>query len=99
MCAQNPAVNAGGAHAVAVAVPPPALASISISQVATEMRVRLTHGQAVAVGKLVSKSYQSTYGSAPSKHSQFVDGAVRSVNSYTEEHRGLIEAAIRLSVH
>jgi len=50
-------------------------------------------------GKLVSKSYQSAYGQVPSKHNQFVDGAVRSVNSYTEEHRGLITAAIRSSLH
>jgi len=98
MCAQNPAVNAGEAHAVAVAVQPPALASISISQVATEMRVRLAPGQAVAIGKLVSKAYQNTYGSLPSKHNQFVDGAVRTVNSYTEEHRDLIKAAIRAIV-
>jgi len=99
LCAQNPAGNAGGAHAVAVAVQPPALASISISQVATEMRVRLMPGQAVAIGKLVSKAYQNTYGSVPSKHNQFVDGAVRTVNSYTEEHRVLIVAAIRAIVH
>ena len=99
LCAQNPAGNAGGAHAVAVAVQPSALASISISQVATEMRVRLITGQAVAIGKLVSKAYQNTYGSVPSKHNQFVDGAVRSVNSYTEEHRVLIVAAIRAIVH
>ena len=98
MCAQNPAANAGEAHAVAVAVQPPALASISISQVATEMGVRLAPGQAVAIGKLVSKAYQNTYGSLPSKHNQFVDGAVRTVNSYTEEHRGLIMAAIRSCV-
>jgi hypothetical protein len=98
LCAQNPAGVESGAHAVAVAVQPPALASISISQVATEMRVRLAPGQAVAIGKLVSKAYQNTYGSLPSKHNQFVDGAVRTVNSYTEEHRDLIKAAIRAIV-
>jgi len=99
LCAKQTPGAAGGAQAVAVAVPPPARVPISISQVATEMRVRLSPGQAVAIGKLVSKSYQSTYGSVPSKHNQYVDGAVRSVNSYTEEHRGLIMAAIRSSVH
>jgi len=101
VCAPSCAGKAGGAQqavvagATMVAVQPPALASISISQVATEMRVRLMPGQAVAIGKVVSQSYQNTYGTVPSKHGQFVDGAVRSVNSYTEEHRGLIAAAIR----
>jgi len=93
------AVSAPGAVSVALAVQPPARATISISQVATEMGQRLTHGQSLAIGKLVSISYQSTYGSLPSKHGQFVDGAVRSVNSYTEEHRGLIMAAIRSFLH
>jgi len=104
VCAPSSAGKAGEAQAVVagtamLAVQPPALASISISQVATEMRVRLMPGQAVAIGKLVSKAYQNTYGSLPSKHNQFVDGAVRSVNSYTEEHRVLIVAAIRAIVH
>ena len=98
VCAPNTPGKAGGAQAVAVAVAPPALASISISQVAMEMGQRLTHGQALAIGKMVSKSYQSAYGRVPSKHNQFVDGAVRSVNSYTEEHRELIAAAVRSCV-
>ena len=68
-------------------------------EVATEMNVRLSHGQTVAIGKIVSKSYQTSYGCVPSKHNQFVDGAVRSVNSYTEEHRGLITEAIRSFVN
>ena len=98
VCAPNTLGTAGGAQAVAVAVQPPALASISISQVAMEMGLRLTHSQTLAIGKMVSKSYQNSYGSVPSKHNQFVDGAVRRVNSYTEEHCGLITAAVRSCV-
>jgi len=94
-----PVASAPGAASVALAAPQAVRAAISISQVAMEMGQRLTHGQALAIGKLVSKSYQSAYGQAPSKHNQFVDGAVRSVNSYTEEHRGLIAAAVRSCLH
>jgi len=91
-------VSAPGAVSVALAAPP-ARAAISISQVAMEMGQRLTQGQALAIGKLVSKLYHGAYGQAPSKHNQFVDGAVRLVNSYTEEHRGLIADAVRACLY
>jgi len=71
------------------------LASITISQVATEMGTRLTLGQAVAVGRKVSVAYKNKYGKRPSQHNQFVDAAVRSVNSYTLQDRDMVVTAIQ----
>ncbi len=69
--------------------------SISVSQVAQEMGKRLTHGQLVQVGSAVARRYREKYGSEPSKHSQWVDGAERKVNSYTEKDRGLMVEALQ----
>ncbi len=69
--------------------------SISVSQVAQEMGKRLTHGQLVQVGSAVARRYREKYGSEPSKHSQWVDGAERKVNSYTEKDRGLMVEAMQ----
>jgi len=95
---KNARFGDAGAGSVAVAAPP-ARAAISISQVAMQMGQELTQGQALAIGKLVSKSYKSVYKRVPRKNSQSVDGAQRSVNRYTEEHRGLIAAAVRSCLH
>jgi hypothetical protein len=73
-----------------------ALASISISQIALQMGVKLKHGEAVQIGTLVSRQYKEKYGSPPPKHDQFVDGAVRSVNSYTTHDTDLVVAAVRM---
>ena len=74
----------------------PALtASISVSQVAQELRLRLKHGDSVAIGKNVKKAYEQAHGVPPGKHRQWVDGAEREVNSYTEQDRAIIETAIR----
>jgi len=71
------------------------LASITISQIATEMGTRLTLAQAVAVGRKVGVAYKNKYGKRPSQHMQFVDAAVRSVNSYTLEDRDMVVTAIQ----
>jgi len=72
-----------------------AQASISIGQVALEMSVILKHGDSVKIGKHLSRLYKDTHGQFPSQHKQVVQGAVRNVNSYTEQDRALMEAAIR----
>ena len=69
--------------------------SISVSQVAHEMGVQLNHSDSIAIGKKVAKAYKEQYGEKPSKHRQWVDGAEREVNSYTEKDRGILEAAIK----
>jgi len=71
------------------------LASITISQVATDMGIRLTMHQAITVGRQVSRAYKNKYGKRPSQHMQFVDAAVRQVNSYTLADRDMVVAAIQ----
>ena len=95
MCAVDSRSEGSSVVAMTTTVPSAALASISISQIATEMKIRLSRSQLIAVGKVVRNSFKEKYGIVPSKHNQFVDGAVRSVNSYTEQHRALLENALQ----
>jgi len=68
------------------------VASISISQVASELGMRpLTHGESCQVGKMAAEAYRQRHGRNPPTHKQFVDGQVRDVKSYTEADRNLIE--------
>ena len=69
--------------------------SISISQVAQELGKRLSHGQSIQVGGLVARKYRDRYDTYPPKHSQWVDGAERKVNSYTERDREIIVEALK----
>jgi len=75
------------------------LASITISQIANEMSIRLTHAQGIAVGRKVSQAYQSKHGKRPTQHSQYVDAAVRAVNSYTLDDRDMVVTAIQSVVN
>jgi len=71
-------------------------ASVSISQVAREMGLRvLAHGDACKVGRAVAEAYRARHGTNPPTHRQWVDGAERDVKSYTERDRDLIETALR----
>jgi hypothetical protein len=69
--------------------------SISIGQIAQELGKRLTHGQSIQAGGLVARKYKERYDTYPPKHNQWVDGAERRVNSYTERDRGLIVEALK----
>jgi len=82
----TPAITNGGAEVNK---------SISVSQVAQEMGVRLTHGQLVQIGSAVARKYREKYNAEPPKHSQWVDGAERKVNSYTERDRTMVVDALR----
>jgi hypothetical protein len=73
----------------------PHLQSLSISEVAQQMGFSLQHKDQVAIGRRVSKAFFEKHRERPSKHRQWVDGAEREVNSYTEADRELIEDAIR----
>ena len=68
--------------------------SISVSQVAQELGVRLKHSDSIAIGKALASQYREQYGEPPSKHRQWVDGAEREVNSYTERDRQLVERVV-----
>ena len=73
----------------------PLTQSLSVGEVAQKMGYTLSHGDSVAIGRSVSRAYVLKHGSKPSKHRQWVDGAEREINSYTEADRALIEEAIR----
>lgn len=66
-------------------------ASLSISQLAQELGCKaLSHGDACSVGRMAAKRYKASHGAEPPKHRQWVDGAERVVNSYTEADRALL---------
>ena len=73
----------------------PLTQSISVSQVAQEEGIRLKMADSIAIGKAVAAAYKDKYGEAPGKHRQWVDGAEREVNSYTERDKDLIKEAIK----
>ena len=65
--------------------------SLSISQLAKELGCKpLSHAQSCTVGKLAAKRYREKHGEEPPVHRQWVDGAERSVKSYTEEDREML---------
>lgn len=68
--------------------------SISVSQVAQELGVRLNHSDSIAIGRAVAAQYREQRGEPPSKHRQWMDGAEREVNSYTERDRHLVEGVV-----
>ncbi len=70
---------------------------ITLSDVAAELGFRnLSSAQLQALGKEAAALYREAHeGQAPPKHVQFVDGAARKVNSYTERDRGIVEQAVQ----
>lgn len=66
-------------------------ASLSISQLAQELGCkRLGHGDMCKAGALAAKRYRAEHDADPPKHRQWVDGAERLVNSYSEADRELL---------
>ena len=68
--------------------------SISVSQVAQELGVRLNHSDSIAIGRALASEYRKQHNEPPSKHRQWVDGTEREVNSYTEHDRHMVERVI-----
>ena len=68
---------------------------VFISDVACQMGYTFTRNQLASVGVPIAKRYRSITGENPGKHSQFVDGKVNMVNSYTDEFRGMIQEELR----
>ena len=87
-----------GSNALTNGEPAPARpASLSISQLAQELKLRpLKHGDNCRIGALAAKRYRGIHNNDPPKHKQWVDGVERSVCSYTEDDRrmlmGVLEA-------
>ena len=73
---------------------PLASTPLTISNVASKMGMVLSTDKLQEVGFAVAKAYKQKYGEKPSKHEQLCGGAVRSVNSYTERDRDLVEAVL-----
>jgi hypothetical protein len=70
-------------------------ASLSISQLAQELGCkRLRHSDACRAGAMTVKRYRELHGQDPPKHRQWVDGAERLVNSYTEADRDLLTGVL-----
>jgi hypothetical protein len=84
----------GGQQALITNGEPTAARSISVSQVAQALGVRLKHSDSIAIGRAVAAQYREQHGEPPSKHRQWVDGAEREVNSYTERDRHLLERVV-----
>jgi hypothetical protein len=69
--------------------------SLSISQLVLELGGKpLKHADACRAGALAAKRYREVHDADPPKHAQWVDGAERSVNSYTEADRALLTAVL-----
>ena len=84
----------GGQQTLITNGEPIATRSISVSQVAQELGMRLNHSDSIAIGKVIAAQYREQHGEPPSKHRQWVDGVEREVNSYTERDRHLVERVV-----
>ena len=79
----------------------PAVSSLSISQLVQELGgKRLTHSEVCRVGARAVKKYRALHQQDPPKHRQWVDGAERFINSYTEDDRDMLtEVLTDLGLH
>lgn len=70
--------------------------SLSISQLAQELGCkRLSHADSCRAGALAAKRYRAMHDNAdPPKHRQWVEGAERQVNSYTEADREMLTGVL-----
>lgn len=74
----------------------PSTASLTISDVAADMGLRLKLGKLSQAGVSVAAAYRRRYGRDPPRRQQFVDGAERWVKAYTEADRDLISEALSM---
>jgi len=68
---------------------------ISIAMVASDLKIKLGPKDDMQVGRIVKDLYVAKYGEEPNKHTQLCGGKSVGVNSYYEEHRPLMEQALR----
>lgn len=68
---------------------------VYIQDVAREMGYsKLPHGLACKIGKKAVELYRAKHDADPPKRLQYVDGAERTVNAYTEADRPILERAV-----
>ena len=68
---------------------------VSVSDVACRMGYKFNRRMLAKVGVPIAARYRRMTGEIPNKHTQFVDGKINTVNSYTEEHRQMIAEELR----
>ena len=68
---------------------------VTISTVASQMGHKFDMSQLMKIGTAVKNAYRIENKKLPPKHEQFVNGAVRNVNTYETKDRRLIERVIR----
>lgn len=66
-----------------------------ISDRATALGYKPTPGQLKSIGRGAAALYRARYGKEPPKREQFVDGATRSVNSYSSKDLPILDQAIK----
>ena len=71
---------------------------LTISTVASQLGYTLDIKQLMKVGVAIKNAYKAKYGEEPQKHEQFVNGAVRPVNTYQVKDKELMEFEIRKCV-
>jgi len=72
---------------------------IYIADVARELGFsRLSHGDSCKIGRKATELYKEKHSAAPKQRKQFVDGAERLVNAYTEADRDVLTKAVVLSM-
>ena len=69
--------------------------TLYMTDVARDLDIKLQPGDTSVIGKALKKLYQQKHTSEPMQHMQFIDGAERKVNVYTEADRDLMEEAIK----
>ena len=69
--------------------------TLYIADVARDLEVKLQPGDTSVIGKTLKRLYRDKHASEPMQHMQFVDGAERKVNVYTEVDRDIMEEAIK----
>ena len=69
--------------------------TLYIADVARELDIKLQPGDASVIGKGLKQLYQEKHASEPQQHMQFIDGAERKVNVYTEADRDIMEQAVK----
>ena len=72
--------------------------SLSITEVARAQGMgHLSHADLCKVGKRARELYVAKHGKPPAQRKQFVDGAERLVNAYTESDRAILVEALRIN--
>ena len=84
------AKSASPALAIEGGCPPGTTGFLTISTVANELGFKFDSSQIKRLGVQIAQAYFLKYREPPSKHEQFVDGAVRRVNSYQAKDRDLM---------